>query len=362
MLRKLYICAFITLFGLSAHADKSSFEGVYTNSGGSVRITEVNGKNFQFAIKLTAPESCQDVDYSGSAKFTGATTGEGFDNETFSFNGDVLKAFIGDDTNIECKKEFDDVFKKSAGSAGNSGTAWQCLCYQEHYKGKVVNATACRATEEACKKFEAKTEKGSKAIVKGSLIKSCTAVNSSKPEDSLGGVGQWLPSKKPGATWTPAGCFLACDDGREGEACRTRALSEDKCEALLGTRDVNVLLKKYGKPVVRKETVIGNEDDYEVQQWTWNKAGLRVTLDSSSAITYCAAWGSFKGVTQRGIRIGSTKDEVIKAYSTVIAKDGITSKWIKAGGFWASINFKIKDGKVKLIKVGEDMDVFKKKK
>ena len=86
--------------------------------------------------------------------------------------------------------------------------SWSCLCYQEHYQGKIVEATACRTLKSVCQKFEDRVKRGSSAIVKGSLSASCTQVQGAHPADVLGSRKQWLPSKRPGATWTPNGCYL----------------------------------------------------------------------------------------------------------------------------------------------------------
>jgi len=86
---------------------------------------------------------------------------------------------------------------------------WSCLCYKERYQGKVVDVTTCRSTIKACKKLQSRVSKGSRAIVKDSLAVPCAQVKGDHPSDTLGHKKSWLPSKKPGATWTPAGCFLS---------------------------------------------------------------------------------------------------------------------------------------------------------
>ena len=93
-----------------------------------------------------------------------------------------------------------------------SKTDWFCLCYQERYKGAVVNATACRKKLKHCRTLENKVlTKGSKAIVKGSLIRSCAPVMGTHPAETLMSKKTWLNSARPGATWNPTGCLIPKD-------------------------------------------------------------------------------------------------------------------------------------------------------
>ena len=89
---------------------------------------------------------------------------------------------------------------------------WFCLCYQERYKGAVVNATACRKTLKQCRILENKAStKGSKVIVKDSLIRSCEPVMGKHPSKTLKSKKTWLDSARPGATWNPTGCLIPQD-------------------------------------------------------------------------------------------------------------------------------------------------------
>jgi hypothetical protein len=127
--------------------------------------------------------------------------------------------------------------------SGAKTSQWHCLCYKERYKGSVVQATSCRSNVKACKKLEMKVKRGSKAIVAGSLSRRCTAVKASHPEKKLGGVGQWLPSARPGAIWTPSGCFLT-------QAGKTKSKSSNvsvaKSSLKAGKKACATILKKNG--------------------------------------------------------------------------------------------------------------------
>ena len=86
---------------------------------------------------------------------------------------------------------------------------WYCLCYQENYKNKVVNATACRTSEQGCEKLSKKIKQGTQSIIKGSLSKSCRLFQGDHPSKHLGTLDQWLASSKEGAWWSPKGCLIS---------------------------------------------------------------------------------------------------------------------------------------------------------
>lgn len=105
--------------------------------------------------------------------------------------------------------------------AWSKSDIWSCLCYQERYQGKAVDVTTCRSSKQKCEALQKKVIKGSKALIKNSMSIPCTQIQAKHPSDVLGASKKWIPSKKPGATWTPAGCFLKGDSvysgGKEDE-------------------------------------------------------------------------------------------------------------------------------------------------
>ena len=105
--------------------------------------------------------------------------------------------------------------------AWSKSEIWSCLCYQERYQGKAMDVTTCRASQQKCEALQKKVIKGSKTLIKNSMSLPCTQLQAKHPSDVLGSPNKWIPSKKTGATWTPAGCFLKGDSiysgGKEDE-------------------------------------------------------------------------------------------------------------------------------------------------
>lgn len=123
---------------------------------------------------------------------------------------------------------------------------WRCLCYQERTPDGAREATACRATAGECAALEARALKGSKSIVPGSLLLPCVPVSGAHPSEPLGGVG-WLPSKRPGAVWTPSGCYLgsylgAAPKGAAHKGAAPRAPQERVAPTLPAWRPVALAL------------------------------------------------------------------------------------------------------------------------
>ena len=72
-------------------ADGSSHNGTYANADGAVTITNANpGAGFDFQLKLTSPEACSGVAYSGSATFTNSAKAKSAQGDAFSFAGRAL--------------------------------------------------------------------------------------------------------------------------------------------------------------------------------------------------------------------------------------------------------------------------------
>ena len=265
---------------------------------------------------------------------------------------------------------------------GASAAAWHCLCYQERYQGRVVDATACRSTKPTCQKLQSRVYRGSKAIVAGSLSQGCTEVKGANPEAALGGRGKWLPSKRPGAIWSPAGCFLPqktaaavpaaparpaqktlppCPEGIDDGDCREARLGDaDNCDALIGASTATALIQRYGQPSKRSERVEWAATGEISEDWSWD--GLIVAFEAPSMsapvreINHCRIQAPFQGRTKRGIGLGATAEEVYRVYAGMLEParftPGLTR--VKAGSVYYGITFLLTDGKVSGISIGSN--------
>ena len=82
------------------------------------------------------------------------------------------------------------------------------MCYQERYQGAPTEVTTCRASAKACHRLAQRVKRGTSVLIAKSQSRSCTAFSGAHPAVQLGKRSAWIPSKKPGAWWTPAGCLL----------------------------------------------------------------------------------------------------------------------------------------------------------
>lgn len=82
------------------------------------------------------------------------------------------------------------------------------MCYWELVKGEQKPVTACRETFKDCRKLHLKVKRGSSTLIKGSTFKTCRTILGEYPWSRMGGVQNWIPSKKEGSYWSPKGCML----------------------------------------------------------------------------------------------------------------------------------------------------------
>ncbi len=84
---------------------------------------------------------------------------------------------------------------------------WYCMCYQERYRGKVVDATGCRTHIAQCKDLERRASNGTRYIVADSLVQECTTFQGKHP-NMIFNKGNWKQLNQPSMLWTPDGCVL----------------------------------------------------------------------------------------------------------------------------------------------------------
>ena len=91
------------------------------------------------------------------------------------------------------------------------------------------------------------------------------------------------------------------------------------------------VLKKFGDPPVIGDNVLMEATGEWVQEWSWPKLGLEINMGSTTKNGPKTVWSITAGkgsdlVTKRGIKIGSTMEEVRKAYGDVEDKESPASK------------------------------------
>ncbi|WP_213621455.1 hypothetical protein [Paenibacillus sp. J22TS3] len=109
------------------------------------------------------------------------------------------------------------------------------------------------------------------------------------------------------------------------------------------------MIEKFGEP--SEKTIVHGIGDPE---WIYKKQGFSVSLDPVYAIQ---ATSPFSGSTPRGIKIGSTEEEVKKAYPDVIVSDNNLAQ--KSTNDVYYLNFGMENGVVKSIFMTEDIELRK---
>jgi hypothetical protein len=250
--------------------------------------------------------------------------------------------------------------------------AWWCVCYRSESETGPQPASACRAQEKQCRALEKRIARGGGGIVAGSLTHGCRTIVGAHPGDAAGGREAWKPSKLAGA-WTAEGACLL-----EGEAAPPPSdtseqnqpsepgpdafawLSDETIGPLrdgMGTIEVVDLL---GAPPEKGEIFEEGATGMWVQEWKYPNAGVSLWMHADTergaqSIAAITVKAPCEYATKRGIKVGSTRAELDKAYGDVKDQDGFGDDEpgsFVAGSVYGGIIFGLEDGKVSEIFMG----------
>lgn len=119
------------------------------------------------------------------------------------------------------------------------------------------------------------------------------------------------------------------------------------------------VVKHLGEPARRGKKVLQAADGMEVQDWSYPAAGLKLTLASEpgskepATLAAIHAGASCKLATQAGIKAGSTRAEVVKAYAGAEDPESRGEKdSFVVGSIYGGIIFSFSKGKVSGIFIG----------
>jgi hypothetical protein len=223
---------------------------------------------------------------------------------------------------------------KSATPEPAKPSEWWCVCYQTVADdGGPQPASACRAQEKQCRALEKRIARGGRGIVPGSLTHGCRKLTGEHPGDLAGGRDKWQPSKLEGA-WSSEGACLLPGAADVVAAAPTEQPEEDIFAWLDGESigplkqglSADEVVKLLGEAGEKDEiTEEGATGDW-VQSWKypdrgvdlWMRADTQTGPQTVAAITILQPC---EFATARGIKIGSSYDEVAKAYGDVKDQD-----------------------------------------
>lgn len=96
-------------------------------------------------------------------------------------------------------------------------------------------------------------------------------------------------------------------------------------------------------------------DGLKHQQWDYKDDGISLGMvgeEGNQVVDSIYATSPFRGRTKKGIRIGSTRDEVLKAYKEYINTEDTDDNTIVVGFIYRGIIFEIDEGVVASIFIG----------
>lgn len=248
---------------------------------------------------------------------------------------------------------------------------WWCVCYRSESETGPQPASACRAEEKQCRALEKRIARGGRGLVTGSLTHGCRPIVGAHPGDATGGREAWKPSKLEGA-WTAEGaCLLSGDAAPPTENPPTPTPSEPGPDAFAWLSDESIgplregmgtieIVDLLGAPPEKGEIFEEGATGLWAQDWSYPNAGVSLFMyadtergaQSIGAITVKAPC---EYATKRGIKVGSTRTEVEKAYGDVKDQDGFgddDAGSFVAGSVFGGIIFGFEDGKVSEIFMG----------
>lgn len=118
------------------------------------------------------------------------------------------------------------------------------------------------------------------------------------------------------------------------------------------------VIKLFGEPEEKSESVLWAADDLEHQTWYYRSQGLEIDFVKDDMKTQIVSSVKFINPsnlkTSRGIGIGSTKEEVLNAYKEEINKNesSMDSGFIVAGSLFGGLIFELKNDLVTSIFIG----------
>lgn len=250
---------------------------------------------------------------------------------------------------------------------------WWCVCYRSESDTGPQPASACRAQEKQCRALEKRIARGGGGIVPGSLTHGCRTIVGAHPGDAAGGREAWRPSKLAGA-WTAEGACLLTGEAAPlppSDTSEPNQPSEPGPDAFAWLSDEAIGPLREGMGTIELVDLLGappeKDEIFEegatgdwVQEWKFPNAGVELfmradTERGAQTIKAITVKAPCEYATKRGIKVGSTRAELDKAYGDVKDQDGFGDDEpgsFVAGSVYGGIIFGLEDGKVSEIFMG----------
>ncbi|HAN10684.1 MAG TPA: hypothetical protein DCP90_08755 [Clostridiales bacterium] len=118
----------------------------------------------------------------------------------------------------------------------------------------------------------------------------------------------------------------------------------------------NEVVKLIGNPEEKSQEFYQQYSGRYYEQWMYENKGIEILMVKIDAdtkiINKITISGPCNFETNKGIKIGSTKEEVITKYKSIINSQDSADDWIVVGSVYGGVMFEIKEGKVSKMYMG----------
>jgi hypothetical protein len=168
------------------------------------------------------------------------------------------------------------------------------------------------------------------------------------------------PSSKPSAEVSskPSSSPKA-DDGKDYAALGFALLEDDGLGLIALRLSESELVYLLGEPESKSDAELWGADGLSHSNWSYTSIGMDIGMaqqpdDTEAYVFSISATAPCTLATARGVKIGSSKDDVLNAYKNEIDPDANedTDSWITAGTVFGGIGFGIENGAVTYIFIG----------
>ncbi len=142
--------------------------------------------------------------------------------------------------------------------------------------------------------------------------------------------------------------------GQEDEAIFEAMRNAELGNLKIGMK-ADEVMKELGECQDKGEATVWEADGLEHQDWDYKDQGINldmIRVEDSQIVSSIYVVNPYKERTDKGIGIGSTREDVLKAYEKEINSEETNDSSIVVGSIYGGLIFGIKDGVVSSVFIG----------
>ena len=237
--------------------------------------------------------------------------------------------------------------------------SWWCLCDFEIED--LAPETVCLEDQVKCEALVGEVAEGTARVLRGSLTHPCVEVVVDHPEDAYG--GSWSEFTSSG--WrSGASCRLPGPGLRSGRHAAAEAqLYDETLGGVAWASDGAEAIARFGKPERGKKTALPDVGEgVFAQPWRFPRHGLELRViggGDEETVLGMAVSGPSTLATSKGIRVGSSRAEVLAAYGDALDEDEVAGAGTAAEvrvGFDRIVSFTFVEDVVRKISIDGSWD------